>query len=160
MRATIQIDDRPMIRKRMRTVLFANCGRLPAGLVLAPDARLDDGTLDVAILDARGGIAGWTELAGQVWLQGTRINAPTLPDSWRAGRIDHSHGSSVEVRVETAQRVQIDGELLGYASELRAWVEPGAVRVRSTIRPPDTKPRRRKRDSGRGRDASSRAGWS
>lgn len=137
MRATIQIDDQPPIHKRMRTVLVANCGRLPAGLVLVPDARIDDGALDIAILDARGGIAGWTELASRVWLQGTRINAPRLPDSWRVGRIDHARGSSVTIRTEAPQRIQIDGELLGYVSDLQAWIEPGAVKVRSGGPPRD-----------------------
>lgn len=131
MRASIEIDDQPPVEKKMRTILVANCGRLPAGLVLVPDARIDDGRLDVAILDARGGIAGWTELAGRVWLQGTRINAPALPDSWRVGRIDHSRGSSVSIQTESPQRTQIDGEPVGYASSLQAWVEPGAVRIRS-----------------------------
>ncbi|MBN2176351.1 MAG: NAD(+)/NADH kinase [Demequinaceae bacterium] len=134
MRATVQIDESDSVEKKMRTVLIANCGRLPGGLVLVPEARIDDGTLDVAILDARGGIAGWTQLASQVWLQGTRINVPTLPDAWRVGRIDHARGASVEIRAEAPQRIQVDGELLGRASDLRAWVEPGAVKVRSPAR--------------------------
>ncbi|MCJ7827036.1 MAG: diacylglycerol kinase [Demequinaceae bacterium] len=142
MRATVQIDDQDPIEKKMRTVLIANCGRLPGGLVLVPDARIDDGALDIAILDARGGIAGWTELASQVWLQGTRISTPTLPDAWRVGRIDHARGTSVEIRAEAPQRIQVDGDLLGRASDLRAWVEPGAVKVRSIARP--TKKRQKK----------------
>jgi len=152
-RATVTVDDQEPVDKKMRTVLIANCGRLPAGLVLAPEARIDDGTLDIAILDARGGIAGWTELAGQVWLQGTRINAPSLPDSWRAGRIDHSRGSSVEIRAEAPQRIQIDGEPIEHSSNLRAWVKPAAVIVRtgSSIsnpkrrRPPKKPPTERRR---------------
>jgi diacylglycerol kinase (ATP) len=141
MLATVTVDDQAPVEKKMRTVLVANCGRLPAGLVLAPEARIDDGKLDIAILDARGGIAGWTELAGQVWLQGTRISAPSLPDSWRAGRIDHSRGSSVEIQTEAPQRIQVDGEPIGHASSLRAWVTPAAVTVRTAS--PTPRPKRR-----------------
>lgn len=130
-RVTVQIDDQDPIEIKMRTVLVANCGLLPGGVVLIPDARIDDGALDVAILDARGGIAGWTELAGQVWLQGTRINAPTLPDAWRVGRIDHARGTSVEIHAEAPQRIQIDGEPLGRAVDLKARIEPDAVNIRS-----------------------------
>ncbi len=39
----------------MRTVLFANVGRLRGVLILAPDATADDGLLDAVTLDARAG---------------------------------------------------------------------------------------------------------
>lgn len=135
MRASVQVDDREPVEKKMRTVLIANCGRLPGGVILVPDARIDDGALDVAILDARGGIAGWTELAGHLVLQGTRINAPTLPDAWRVGRIDHARGTSVEIHAEAPQRIQVDGDPLGRGLDIRARIEPGAVKIRSIVRP-------------------------
>ena len=49
-----------------RCLLIANGGRLPAGIVLIPGARMDDGLLDVAAIDTVAGLAGWTSLARQV----------------------------------------------------------------------------------------------
>src|SRR5699024_543875 len=66
---------------KVRSLLFANCGRLPGGIVLLPDAELDDGWMDVAALDTRGGLVGWASLFGKVVLQGLgfrrRLPAPS-----------------------------------------------------------------------------------
>src|SRR5699024_5881105 len=53
--ATIEMGDTATSELfTARTVLFANCGRLPGGVVLFPDAQLDDGWLDIAAIDTRG----------------------------------------------------------------------------------------------------------
>lgn len=132
MRASVSIDSRGAVAGKMRTVLIANCGRLPGGVVLIPDAKFDDGVLDIATLDVRGGVAGWAELFTEVWFQGARINAPTLPDSWRVGRIDHARGTTVEVVTESPQRVQVDGEHLGRGTAIRASVQAHGLTVRSS----------------------------
>jgi diacylglycerol kinase (ATP) len=155
MHATVRIDGGEPVTGRMRTILIANCGRLPGGVVLIPDAVFDDGILDVATLDARGGIAGWAELFGEVWFQGTRLNAPTLPNAWRIGRIDHARGTTVEITAESPQRIQVDGDSLGRALSMKARIQPGVLRVRAGEgavrqqgRPPKLGrvPRRRKDD--------------
>ena len=131
MRASVTVRGLEPVTGKMRTVLIANCGRLPGGLVLVPDARVNDGALDIATLDARGGVAGWAELAGQVVLQGTKASTLTLPEAWRVGRIDHTRGASVDIVMEAPQRVQADGESLGRAISVRAVVEPGCLTVRT-----------------------------
>jgi len=131
MRASVTVEGLEAVEGKMRTVLIANCGRLPGGLVLVPDARIDDGQLDVATLDARAGVAGWAGLVGEVVMQGRSVSTPTLPDAWRAGRIDHARGPSVEVVMESPERVQADGELLGRAVRIRAVVDAGCLTVRS-----------------------------
>ena len=50
-------------RLRARNLLVANGGRLPAGITLLPEARTDDGLLDVAVIDTVAGLAGWGSLA-------------------------------------------------------------------------------------------------
>lgn len=130
-RASVTVSGLEPVTGKMRTVLIANCGRLPGGLVLVPDASVNDGALDVATLDASRGVAGWAELAGQVVLQGTKVSTPTLPEAWRAGRIDHARGASVDVIMEAPQRVQADGESLGRAIALRAVVDAGCLTVRT-----------------------------
>ncbi len=131
MRASIRIDGGDPVSGRMRTALIANCGRLPGGVVLVPDASFDDGILDIATLDARGGIAGWAGLFGEVWFQGTRLNAPTLPNGWRVGRIDHARGTVIEITAESPQRIQVDGDPIGRAIGIVARVQTGALKVRA-----------------------------
>lgn len=127
---SVGVDGAEPVTSQMRTVLFANCGKLPGGLQLVPEASLRDGTLDVATIDARGGIVGWTELFGTVVAQGAGLKQPQIPKEWRASRIDHVRGKEVLLNMETPQRVQADGESLGKASSVRGWVDPGVLTVR------------------------------
>ncbi|WP_062519421.1 diacylglycerol/lipid kinase family protein [Demequina silvatica] len=130
MEARITVDDGEPQTSRMRTVLIANVGRLPAGIQLIPDASFDDGRIDIATLDARGGIVGWTELFGTVVAQGAGIREPWHQRVWRTSRIDHVRGSTVEIKVAEPQKVQVDGEALGRATRILAEVQPGALVLR------------------------------
>lgn len=112
---------------RLRTLLIANCGRLPGGIVLLPDAELDDGYLDVAAIDTRGGLFGWATLSGRVMLQGLGFRR-RLP--YEAARIELWRGRTVQVRLDESQPVQADGDLLGEAKEIRARIQEAGLLVR------------------------------
>lgn len=128
LRAQIQLDDTPVVSAKLRTLLVGNCGKLPGGITLLPDAVLDDGILDVAAIDTRGGVVGWAQLFGDVVMQGFGVRND-LPA--KIGRIDHARAKRVRVRVEGGEQAQVDGDLLGKAVELEAWVEPGGLVVRT-----------------------------
>ncbi len=130
MEATISVDGAEPASSTMRTVLLANVGRLPAGLQLIPDASFDDGLLDVAAIDARGGVVGWTELFGVVVAKSSGIREPWILRVLKTSRIDYASGERVDIRMGEPQKVQVDGESLGRASRLRATVEPGALLLR------------------------------
>jgi diacylglycerol kinase family enzyme len=104
-----------------------NCGILPAGLQLLPDASLDDGRLDVAFVDTRAGLIGWGALAARVALQGLGLRH--LPRSG-AGRLWHFQARRVRVMAETPHLCQVDGELVGEAQSVEAHVDAGALVVR------------------------------
>jgi diacylglycerol kinase (ATP) len=127
LRALVRLDDRPPAALRLRSLLVGNCGRLPGGLTLLPDAVLDDGWLDVAAIDTRGGVAGWAQLFGEVVLQGVGVRAG-LPA--KIGRIDHARARRVLVRVSTPEHVQVDGDVIGTARALSARIQPGGLVVR------------------------------
>ncbi|MHA7134710.1 diacylglycerol/lipid kinase family protein [Oerskovia turbata] len=128
LRAQIQLDDTPPVTAKLRTILVGNCGKLPGGITLLPDAVLDDGILDIAAIDTRGGVVGWAQLLGDVVMQGFGVRND-LPA--KIGRIDHARAKRVRVRVEGGEQAQVDGDLLGRAVELEAWVEPGGLVVRT-----------------------------
>ncbi|MPV36061.1 diacylglycerol/lipid kinase family protein [Georgenia subflava] len=112
-----------------RTILFANCGRLPGGVVLFPDAQLDDGWLDIAAIDTRGGVIGWADLLRKVTLQGLGIRKDLMPYS--TGTIEFRRARSVVVRCDEPEHVQVDGDLVGYATTIHARVEKGGLTVRT-----------------------------
>nr|BFE72165.1 hypothetical protein GCM10020092_054660 [Actinoplanes digitatis] len=53
MRVTVRVDGGAPMRRRARSVLIANVGRLQGGVALLSEAQPDDGVLDVAILTPR-----------------------------------------------------------------------------------------------------------
>jgi len=127
LRVRLTLDDQPVQLLRARSLLIGNCGKLPGGIMLLPDAVLDDGVLDIAAIDTRGGIAGWAQLFGEVVLQGVGVRNE-LPA--KIGRIDHARARTVRVVVPGGEHVQVDGDIVGRASEITARVDPGALVVR------------------------------
>jgi len=114
-------------RLRGRTVLVANGGRLPAGITLLREARMDDGVLDVAVIDTVGGVAGWSSLARQV----LPPFAATYSDPARAlGRVTLRRGTEAIIRLTESAPVQVDGELIAPTRGLRARMDAGALLVR------------------------------
>ncbi|WP_277213486.1 diacylglycerol/lipid kinase family protein [Isoptericola croceus] len=128
MRAQITIDDETAVTARLRTFLVGNCGRLPGGITLLPDAVIDDGVLDVAAIDTRGGLAGWAQLFGEVVAQGMGVQNEAKV---KIGRIDHVRARRVRIDVDGSEQAQVDGDVLGPATCLESWVEPGALVVRA-----------------------------
>lgn len=126
-RVHVRLDDQQTTTTRLRSLLIGNCGRLPGGITLLPDAELDDGWLDVAAIDTRAGIAGWAQLLGEVVLQGVGVRNE-LPA--KIGRIDHTRAQEVRLVVPGGDHVQVDGDVVGRVTELRARVDPGALVVR------------------------------
>ncbi|HEY0119307.1 MAG TPA: diacylglycerol kinase family protein [Cellulomonas sp.] len=131
LRVKVRVDDRDWIEVRGRSLLVGNVGRLPGGITLLPDARIDDGWLDLAALDARGGVAGWAQLLGEVMLQriGVRNDLPA-----KIGRIDHVRARRVQVQIVGGDQVQVDGDSVGRVKQMSAQVDPGALVVR--VAPP------------------------
>lgn len=127
LRVQAKVDDRDWIEVRGRSLLVGNVGRLPGGITLLPDARMDDGWLDLAAIDTRGGVAGWAQLLGEVLLQGVGVRTD-MPA--KMGRIDHVRARTVRIQVMGAEQVQVDGESVGRVRQLRVRVDPAALVVR------------------------------
>jgi diacylglycerol kinase family enzyme len=115
MRVSIRIDDQPPIRRRARTVLIANVGRLKGGLRLLLDAEPDDGAFDVAVLTPRT-LGHWASLA---WAVATRQR--------RVPRMEVFRGRSVHVTSNRAQSRELDGDLIEPGRTLRAEIRPKAL---------------------------------
>ena len=114
-------------RLRARNLLVANGGQLPAGITLLPQARTDDGMLDVAAIDTVAGLAGWSSLARQV----LPPYAARYSESGRSlGRVMLRRGGEVAVRLSAPALVEVDGDLLAPTQGMRVRIDPGALLIR------------------------------
>ena len=114
-------------RLRARNLLVANGGRLPAGITLLPQARTDDGLLDVAAIDTVAGLAGWSSLARQV----LPPYAAHYSESGRSlGRVVLRRGGEVAVQLSAPALVEVDGDLLAPTQGMRVRIDPGALLIR------------------------------
>jgi diacylglycerol kinase (ATP) len=118
-RVLLRLDDEEPIRRRLRSVIVGNCGELTGGVRLMPEAKIDDGWLDVVVVAPRG-IVGWFAVTGAV-LTRTRWGHPV---------VQHFRCRRIEVTAEKPLHVQLDGDPGGMARVLRAAVDPAALVVR------------------------------
>jgi diacylglycerol kinase (ATP) len=115
----IKIDDEAEFSRRTRSVVIGNCGKITGGLVLLPQAQVDDGWLDAVLLSPVG-VVGWVALAGRVVSRKRKGHE----------RVDHHRLRSMTIRCEHPEAVQIDGDSIGRARSLSATVDPLALVIR------------------------------
>lgn len=98
----LRLDAGPMQQLRVWTVVVANGGYAGSGMWLAPDARLDDGLLDVVII-------------GDISRPLAIRSLPLLYDGThgRLAQVRFARAQRVEIDAETPAQVQADGELIG-----------------------------------------------
>ncbi|MCG7309057.1 diacylglycerol kinase family protein [Brachybacterium sp. ACRRE] len=106
-----------------RTVLIGNVGRLPGGIVLMPDATVDNHRLDVLVLSWRGA-AGLSQIIA-------RLVQPALHPKPQLSTMEQALTTSVSVVTTKPQPVQLDGDTEGKATHLLAEVDPGALIMRT-----------------------------
>jgi diacylglycerol kinase (ATP) len=119
-KVVLQLDDGEALRRRLRSVIVGNCGELTGGVRLMPEARPDDGRLDVVVVAPRG-VVGWMAVTGAVLTR----------SRWGHPVVEHFTCRRVEVRAEKPLHVQLDGDPAGMARVLRAEVQPAALVVRT-----------------------------
>ncbi len=119
-RVSLRLDDGEPLRRRLRSVIVGNCGELTGGVRLMPEAKIDDGWLDVVVVAPRG-VVGWFAVTGAVLTR----------SRWGHPVVEHFTCRRVEVRAEKPLHVQLDGDPAGMARVLRAEVQPGALVVRT-----------------------------
>lgn len=131
LKVTVTADDGEPKDLKVRTVMLANCGLLPGGLVLSPDSKFDDGVLEVVSVDTRFGIVGWANLAIAVIAQkfGRRPEESFYPG---ADLLFHP-AERVRIRAEDTAHVQLDGDLLATSGSIDVRVEHGALQMRYPV---------------------------
>ncbi|OLT50918.1 diacylglycerol kinase family protein [Cellulosimicrobium sp. CUA-896] len=117
MKVEVHVDDQPVRRRRARTVVVGNVGRLPAGTNLLPDADPDDGLLEVAIIAPRG-VRHWVQLVVGLFRGDRRVPSREVV-----------RGRRISVVSDRPQSRQLDGDVIDRARRLDVEVRPKALWV-------------------------------
>jgi diacylglycerol kinase family enzyme len=121
---------------RVSTILAGNCGVMPGGVELMPDARLDDGELDIAVLQPRT-VFGWLAIWRKVTWEnrvlrrtafGRRIIRFTGQD--KSTMLSYLRGPGIDLGVDEEEPVQLDGDELGTVTSVSFWADPSSLVVR------------------------------
>jgi diacylglycerol kinase (ATP) len=120
-RVRLAFDDGPRLDRQTRTVVVGNSGTLLGGLVLMPEAHIDDGQLDIVNLAPKG-IPGWIAVAGRVITRTRRGHA----------RVEHWQASAIEIEAAEPLPSQLD--------RLRIRVEAASLVMRVPVPPPSDTP--------------------
>jgi diacylglycerol kinase family enzyme len=115
----IRLDGGEPFCRQARCVVVGNVGLLPGGFVLLPQARPDDGLLDVGIL-APAGPFGWPRVGWRVLTRSRHDDA--VLERYQARR--------VEIAAREQLPRQADGELIGAATSLTVALAPGGLLLR------------------------------
>jgi len=118
-KVSIALDDEPEQTRKIRSVLFANCGLIPGGIDFIPQAMIDDAMLDVVVMSPRSAI-GWLAMYTKIVLKHKR-NLPVM-SYYRSGK--------VTIRSAEPMATQVDGDPSGQATKVTVQVSPGSLLVR------------------------------
>ena len=133
-RLRVSVDNEPERAVNVHTIIIGNCGKLPGGILLIPDAEPDDGVLDFVALRPRGPF-GWINVWNKVaWENGvlrkSALGRRIIDLSRDVKDVTYLTGRDLRLVVETPQEFQLDGDEFGEAQSVHAWVDPGALTVR------------------------------
>jgi diacylglycerol kinase (ATP) len=117
--ATIQVDDEPPFRRKAHVIVVGNVGYLQANIPLIPDAKPNDGLLDLLVASPRG-VSDWIKITTRVLTRQRRTDA----------QLDRLTGRRVSITVEESDQYQLDGDTVGQCSSMLAEVRPGALTLR------------------------------
>ncbi|WP_336501517.1 diacylglycerol/lipid kinase family protein [Microbacterium paraoxydans] len=130
-RAVYQIGTGRLHSTRVHSILFANCGTLPAGISLIPDASITDATLDVAVIQPTG-VLGWLGVWRKIWWDNSVLRR------FRAGRfvldrrgtdasVHYFRGARAEAAAPGPTPIELDGDEFGEAVRVTCRADPGAL---------------------------------
>jgi diacylglycerol kinase family enzyme len=117
---TVRLDGGAPLHRAARCVVVGNAGLLPGGFPLLPDARPDDGLLDVGIL-APASLAGWARVGYRVLTRSRRDDH----------RLERFRARKVEITTTAELPRETDGEIIDPSRSLTVTLRPRSLIVRT-----------------------------
>ena len=118
-RVTVTVDDGEPMHRRVRSVVVGNVGKLQGGILLLPDARPDDGYLDVVVIAPRN-VVDWTKVASRV------VRRADVPDR----KMERFRGKHVLIEASHSQPRQLDGDVIDDSRTMDIVIEGQALLVK------------------------------
>jgi YegS/Rv2252/BmrU family lipid kinase len=118
--ALVTDDDGHVRQVRPLLIAIANARQYGNGAMIAPDARLDDGKLDIVVVEHR---APW-----RVFVQAPRLFSGNLA---RVPGVSFTRASSAVISADAALVYHVDGEPHLGGRSVKARIHPAALRVLS-----------------------------
>lgn len=133
-RMTVSVDGREPRKLKLVSLLIGNAGWLPGNISLMPDAKLDDGELDVAAIGPRR-FWNWIDFWGRVtWanylLRPNKIGRQLMDATANVKTLENLAGAKIRVTPERDVHLQLDGDPFGLISEVEYEVVKRAITVR------------------------------
>lgn len=134
MKLRYRIDDKPEKPLNVHTLIVGNCGSLPGGILLIPDAQPDDGILDIAALKPRGRF-GWLRVWNKIaWENGVlrKSAAGRKIIDLTADVRDVIYLRAVRLRatLTSPQEFQLDGDEFGIVTAIDCTTDAGSLTVK------------------------------
>lgn len=111
-----RLDDRAEATTRAHTIIVGNSGTLTGGVLLLPEALVDDGLLDAVMLRPGRG-SGWTDIGYRLtfnrMLHRTRFGRLVGSLSPKVRAISYAQARTMRVRLDEPQEIQLDGDSHG-----------------------------------------------
>jgi diacylglycerol kinase family enzyme len=117
-RATIKVDGTRFFEGKVSCVLAANVAKILGGIEAFPEARPDDGQLELGVVTARNP-AQWARTFGRLALG--------HPERSPFARV--THGKKFRIRFDRKVTFELDGGARKPTKKLRINVHPGSVTV-------------------------------
>jgi YegS/Rv2252/BmrU family lipid kinase len=114
----VRVDGRTWFSGKASCLLVGNVGTILGGVTLFPDARPDDGRLEVGVVTAKG-LLEW----------GRTLGRSVIGDVEGSPFVQVTSGWTFDIRLDTKRPYELDGGDRKPTKRLRISVEPAAIAV-------------------------------
>lgn len=133
-RVTYSLDGATSRSTMVSMLLIGNCGILPGNVPLLPDAKVDDGLLDLVAMRPKN-FFGWIRIGTTVvWENGvlrkSRFGRRLIAADKSVRPLNYLQGRRGDLRFRHPEEFEIDGEEMGRITSLSVRVDPAALIVR------------------------------
>lgn len=115
------------------SLLVGNVGLLPGAISMMPDARLDDGQLDMAAIGPRR-IWNWIDFFSRITWQNQVVRPLALGRKWmdataNVKTLENLSSSRIRIRPHHPAPIQLDGDPMGEVIEVEFAIKQKALKV-------------------------------
>jgi diacylglycerol kinase (ATP) len=114
----IEVDGKAWFKGKASCLLIGNVGDVIGGISAFPDARPDDGLLNLGVVTASGAM-DWVRTLGR----------SVIGDAEGSPFVETTTGRTFDIRLDKAVPYEIDGGVRKKTKRLKVKVEPGAITV-------------------------------